>query len=89
MRDKSAIIAKYVSSSALRDGKTWHITSLKTLNATIKSARVKVFESRGSLSLSMTDTSPQSTTHPCNVYWQEFNSTSHQKGGAAKESASL
>ncbi len=25
----------------------------------------------------------------CNVYWQEFNSTSHQKGGAAKESASL
>ncbi len=27
-------------------------------------------------------------TH-CKIYRQEFNSTSHQKGGAAKESAAL
>ncbi len=60
---RPVIIAKYVSSLALRDGKTSHITSRNTPNATINLVRVKVFESRGSLSLSITDKSPHNQQH--------------------------
>ena len=55
------MMARYVSSLALREGYTSHMVSLYTPKATLNSARVNVLDSLGSDSFSLTDTSPQST----------------------------